>query len=696
MTRVARQLGRYHVLDRIAYGGMAEIFRALTFEDSGRGVLVGIKQVLPHYAEDPEFIEMLVDEASLISMLHHPNIIETFEVGNVDDVYFLAMEFVWGKDLRSVLERCRSLGTRLPYEVSAHILSEALAGLDTAHRLLDASGNPASLVHRDFSPSNILISYNGDVKICDFGIAKANFSSKETKTGVIKGKVKYMSPEQAYGRKLDHRSDVFSAGSVFYEMLTNQPPFIAGNEIDLIFLVRDAHIVPVAQLAPDVPSQLEKLVYRSMARARSQRYQSAAEFRHGLVRYLSNRGAGDWKAELTRFMRGLYMKEIVKERVSLGEYVLETGDGSVANLGRNLIAEVLGRDAAYTKFNPYPTRARDVPSTEEGIHDASTRIVSPAELSDARTAILGAPYQPLRISDQETRILAPLEEPGESRTLQWEAARNPLQIHEDETGPRHVPQGGGAAPGPDRAGRAQPVAASPAPVPGPVVTPSGSPADGRRRLPPTQQGPAARADAAAAARQRPQYSPAPPVPQSAQVPGPVRPALPQAQPFGPAQSPAPPVVSPPPRAGQSPPPQRPGTESQGQRPYSAPPRQVVQAPRAMVPGQPALRGAIPELRKTLSGTGLPMIPPPASPPTAPPPSSQPVPFAPAVRVTSRGAVHQPPRPMRLDDDELEEEPTRVADGGERGAGVGDGPRAEDHDQSPSYPSGLASEVKRRG
>lgn len=423
MQKVARQLGRYHVLDRIAFGGMAEIFRALTFDEKGNARIVGIKQVLPHYAEDREFIDMLVDEARLVSMLQHQNIVEIFEVGHVDGFYFLAMEHVWGKDLRAVLERCRSKGTRIPIELSAYLLSEALNGLDSAHRLLDMIGNPAGLVHRDFSPSNILISYRGDIKICDFGIAKANFSRIETKTGVIKGKVKYMSPEQAFGRKLDHRSDLFSAGSVFYEMLTNEPPFMAKNEIDLIFLVRDAQIIPPTKRMPDIPRFLEETIYRSMARSRSARFQSAAEFRHCLSSYLRQRGIGNWRAELGRFMKFLYAKELAKERQGLSEYILDpTRIGP--NLGQNLIADVLGRDAAYTKFNPYPTKAIN-PNADTALHDASTKILEvpqgyeakdmmgegvPIAIDDQATLMLKIPDDELPIDGEQTTLWSRLEE----------------------------------------------------------------------------------------------------------------------------------------------------------------------------------------------------------------------------------------------------------------------------------------------
>ena len=426
MQKVARQLGRYHILDRIAYGGMAEIFRALTFDDKGNARIVAIKQVLPHYAEDRDFIDMLVDEARLVSMLRHHNIVEIYEVGHVDGFYFLAMEHIWGKDLRAVIERCRAKGTRIPVELSAYLLSEALNGLDSAHRLLDALGNPAGLVHRDFSPSNVLISYKGDIKICDFGIAKATFSRRETEVGVIKGKVKYMSPEQAYGRKLDHRSDLFSAGSVLYEMLTNEPPFMATNEINLIMLVRDAQFIAPSKRIPELPEFLEKIIYRSMTKSRSARFQSAAEFRHSLSAYLRQRGLSDWRAELGRFMKYLYAEERTEERQGLSEYILDpTRIGP--NLGQNLLADVLDRDALYTKFNPYPAKAINPNSDDPLLHDASTQLIEvpigyeakdimgegvPIEIDGHATLMLKVSDDENPADEEQTVLWSRLEEPA--------------------------------------------------------------------------------------------------------------------------------------------------------------------------------------------------------------------------------------------------------------------------------------------
>lgn len=692
MQKVARQLGRYHVLDRIAYGGMAEIFRAITFAEAGSGLLVAIKQVLPHYAEDREFIDMLVDEAKLVSMLHHPNIVEIYEVGNVDEFYFLAMEFVWGKDLRSVLEKCRSHGTRIPFEVSAYLMSEALSGLDTAHRLLDPTGRPASLVHRDFSPSNILISYTGDVKICDFGIAKANFSRMETKTGVIKGKVKYMSPEQAYGRKLDHRSDLFSAGSCFYEMLTSQPPFMAGNEIDLIFMVRDAQLHPVTQFTPNVPTDLEKVVYRSMARARSQRYQSAAEFRVNLVRYLRNRGAGDWKSELGRFMKALYPEELTKERRSLNEYVLGYEQESVANLGRNLIADALGVDAAYTKFNPFPTKATSSPVDEE-VHDASTRIIHPAEIEDLETVIRKSPLEQPAVSEQSTRILempeAEDETETEARTGFWSGPNSP---HREETAPKVLPEANPAvqqhrSPAPHQPSmadpRERPTVAPMAAQPPAAAAPQGNQLASLVGPPPGQHnapGAPPRPPVASAppTAPPPNRSPAPQVPNAhrptvnGQPPPSLGAAVQRARSNGPAQaqnaSPrgprpihstlkgGPPVAAPPaprPPAATAPAPRGAG---------AAPMQPVVAPPPAGNPRRPTVAG-FPNARPNPPLGG--------PPPTAPPPRNHQSQAGPPR--SSNSAGYQPPQPGNfaggLNDDDLgtmdyeddpREEPTRIA------------------------------------
>jgi eukaryotic-like serine/threonine-protein kinase len=309
-VRRAQQLGRYHLLDRIAFGGMAEIYRAKTFDSNGQPHMVAVKRVLAHLAEDDDFIQMIVDEAKIASVLRHPSIARVYEFARAHGEYFIAMEYVDGKDMRTVLERCRQKKRPVPPEHAAHVAAEIAGGLHTAHSAVDQRGRPLRIIHRDVSPSNIIVSYSGEVKLCDFGIAKATLSQVTTKTGVIKGKVKYMSPEQALGRKLDHRSDVFSLGSCLYEMLTRVPPFTASNEPDLLIKVRDAKYRPVAELAPGTPADLEAITDRCLTRSRANRYQTAAEADADLRAFLRKYMPNYSRSNLGRYVRKMFAQEI--------------------------------------------------------------------------------------------------------------------------------------------------------------------------------------------------------------------------------------------------------------------------------------------------------------------------------------------------------------------------------------------------
>src|SRR5690606_24461826 len=204
------------------------------------------------------------DEFKLVSHLKHPNIAEVYVLVEVDTNHLIALEYVDGKGLRSTVEKAQARGPVLGLDDIAYVLARALDGLHHAHVARDENEQPLKIVHRDFSPSNILVGYDGTVKLCDFGIAKATHNRIQTKTGIIKGKVKYMSPEQAFGRKLDWRSDLFSAGSVLYELATNLPPFTAANEIDLIFAVREASPIPAREANPEIPDALVRIIEKSM------------------------------------------------------------------------------------------------------------------------------------------------------------------------------------------------------------------------------------------------------------------------------------------------------------------------------------------------------------------------------------------------------------------------------------------------
>jgi serine/threonine-protein kinase len=352
-VRRAQQLGRYHLLDRIAFGGMAEIYRAKTFDASGQPHLVAVKRVLAHLAEDDDFIQMLVDEAKIASVLRHPSIARVYEFARAHGEYFIAMEHVDGKDMRTVLERCRTKKKPIPPEHAAYICGEVGSALHAAHSAVDARNRPLRIIHRDVSPSNIICSYAGEVKLCDFGIAKATLSRVTTKTGVIKGKVKYMSPEQALGRKLDHRSDVFSLGSCLYEMLTRIPPFTATNEMDLLIKVRDAKYRPVSELTPGIPPELEAITDKCLTRSRANRYQTAAEAEADLRAFLRKFMPNYSRSHLGRFIRKAFAQEIERELRMLEEYVL-TDDVS-DDVGENLMGGDDNFDAPEVPFQPKPT-----------------------------------------------------------------------------------------------------------------------------------------------------------------------------------------------------------------------------------------------------------------------------------------------------------------------------------------------------
>jgi hypothetical protein len=358
----AQQLGRYHLLDRVAFGGMAEIYRAKTADAQGRLRLVAVKRVLGHLCEDDEFIQMLIDEARLTALLNHANIARLYEFSRVGTEYFIAMEYVDGKDMRALLERARQAQELLPEQLIAYIGMEVARGLHAAHLQTDRQGNPLNIVHRDVSPSNVLLSYEGEVKLCDFGIAKASGARSQTKTGVIKGKVKYMSPEQAMGRKLDHRSDLFSLGTLLYEMLTLQAPFTAQTEIELLFAVRDARKRPIRELRPDLHRHLEGIINCAMEKQRSQRFQTGEEFARALQEFLESNYPGFGRPQLADAMKRLFAREREREQSVLGDYVIDAEKADVNNLGENLLADVLGPGAEYTQFTA--AFGRDVASME--------------------------------------------------------------------------------------------------------------------------------------------------------------------------------------------------------------------------------------------------------------------------------------------------------------------------------------------
>jgi serine/threonine protein kinase len=241
-TRRPIQFGKYLLLDRIAIGGMAEIFRAKTSGAARFEKIIAIKRIHPNMSDDKDFIKMFIDEAKISGQLNHPSIAQIYELGRIEGHHFIAMEFIWGKDLLQILSKFKKQRAYMNPFQAAFIISKICEGLDYAHKKKDAQGQSIGIIHRDVSPQNILISYEGDIKIIDFGIAKARDRSSHTAAGVLKGKFGYMSPEQIRGLPIDHRSDIFAIGTLLFEMLTSRPLFTGESDLTVLEKVRNVDI----------------------------------------------------------------------------------------------------------------------------------------------------------------------------------------------------------------------------------------------------------------------------------------------------------------------------------------------------------------------------------------------------------------------------------------------------------------------
>ena len=306
--------GRYVLLEKIGTGGMAEIYRAKTFGAAGFEKEFAIKLILPSLVDDHEFVDMFINEAKIAVSLYHANVVQVFDLGQLEGQYYIAMEFVHGKDLLDLLARCAEMDVRLPLHLVLFITMEMLKGLDFAHRAKDAYGEDLNIIHRDVSPSNILISYAGDVKVGDFGVAKAAIQRNLTESGTLKGKVGYMSPEQVMGETIDARSDIFSAGIVFFEALSMSRLFAGGSDLDVMLRVRDANISKDLVKAGPLPSDLREIVERALARHREERYQTAGEFYQSLVDFCFRHDIKVGESNLSSFVRRVFAEEIEAEK----------------------------------------------------------------------------------------------------------------------------------------------------------------------------------------------------------------------------------------------------------------------------------------------------------------------------------------------------------------------------------------------
>ena len=314
-----KRFGKYTLLRSLAKGGMAELFLALQKSVAGFEKLIVIKRILPSMNQDAAFIEMLLHEARIAATLSHPNIVQIFDVGQAEGLYFIAMEHVHGEDIRSVVRQMKTMNVpEFPLEHALAIALGMCAGLTYAHEKPDLDGTPLGIVHRDISPQNVVLTFSGDVKIVDFGIAKSdNKMVGDTKSGKLKGKVPYMSPEQARGEAIDARSDIFATGVMLFELTTGKRLFKGASEFETLKLICEREYPRPSQIRPAYPPGLERIVMKALTKDRNERYQTAREMQSDLESFVREERIPVSNIALSQFMGGLFQDKIATQKEAL-------------------------------------------------------------------------------------------------------------------------------------------------------------------------------------------------------------------------------------------------------------------------------------------------------------------------------------------------------------------------------------------
>jgi len=383
MNQELIRFGSYILLDKIAVGGMAEIWRARTVGGiGGFERTVALKCILAPYTENEEFKAMFVEEARIASTLNHSNIVRITNFGSIDDKYYHEMEFVDGKSLRQIVKKARDLGVDLPIDCVSYIIGEVCKGLNYAHMKHDPVTNQhLRIIHRDVSPQNIMISYSGEVKIIDWGIAKAVSNMDQTRAGVLKGKFGYMSPEQTAGIPLDLRSDIFSTGIVFYESLCGRRLFVAENEIATLKKIQDCDIISPSHINGNIDANLEKIVLKSLARDREERYQTCQQLYNDINTYMNTNYPSFSFDKLASFVKQIFSQEIVEDREKVKNF-----ESSISSLSLNTSDNIISKDdntrlssynqASFNSFSSKSSSNSNIQASLSSSFEDKTRIAS--------------------------------------------------------------------------------------------------------------------------------------------------------------------------------------------------------------------------------------------------------------------------------------------------------------------------------
>jgi serine/threonine-protein kinase len=444
------RLGRYELRRMLAVGGMAELHLARATGIEGFQKLVVLKRILPHLAADPEFIKLFLAEARLAATLHHPNVVEVFDIGSHEGSYFFTMEYVRGQDLGTVISAARKRGEGLLLENALAIVIGMAEGLHHAHEMRDPSGKPLGIVHRDVSPSNVLITYAGGVKVCDFGIAKAVAAQMRTADGSTKGKASYMSPEQCRSEALDRRSDVFSIGIMLYELTTGKRLFRGANELEAMKQICERDVPRPTSTDADYPLALEEIVMKALERDPDKRFASAQELQLALESF-----ARDEKLLISSALLAKWMQELFPDAATAERDDATPVPGSIREPAAALSGELAST----------PAKRRRSPLVVGGIAGGIAAVVLVAGggywLSRSRAAAPAAPVERAAPpAPATTSVPPPAAVPPPAIAAPAPAAAAPVA-----TPPQSQPA---AAPKPRPTRRAKPAVAKPTPASPPL------------------------------------------------------------------------------------------------------------------------------------------------------------------------------------------------------------------------------------
>jgi serine/threonine protein kinase len=398
---------RYRVVEKLESGGMAEVFRAESEGLQGFKKQVAIKRVLPHLSEKKKFISMFLDEARLSAHLSHSNCVQVFDIGVGDNAYFIVMEFVDGANLKTIAESLRKAGRDFPVACVAFIALEICKGLAYAHELRDPAGNDLHIVHRDMSPPNVLVTKYGEIKIVDFGLAKANSQLERSEPGIIKGKFSYLSPEAAMGQDVDPRTDIFAVGIILWELLAGRRLFLGDTDFQTVKKVQQAVVPSISGLNPKVPPDLERIVGKALARDPNMRYRTARELGQDLSKFLFRLGQPVSTFDIATLVQGA-MKERQRIRPPQGSIIdklIEEALLEFTSLTDEQKAEAAKKEASVVgspmragSFVDPTNWANEIALGEASPHEDSIRASLPAEVFEAGnlSALEDDPFEPAR------------------------------------------------------------------------------------------------------------------------------------------------------------------------------------------------------------------------------------------------------------------------------------------------------------